>query len=584
MKIYRVNLTKGEVKTEDVPEKYAALGGRGLTSQIIADEVNPTCNPIGPNNKLVVAPGLLSGTMAPSSGRLSVGTKSPLTGGIKESNSGGTVSQKLAKLGIKAIILEGQAPDDKFYFLKVTKDGVDLEPADDLVGKGNYDVMAELQDEYGDDSCVMSIGQAGEYRLQSASIAVTDPEGRPTRHCGRGGTGAVMGSKGVKAVVIDDTDAPGVTLADKDRFKTAARDFSKILLGHPVCGEGLPAYGTAVLVNILNEAGGLPTKNFSRGRFEGVEKISGETMAETIEARGGKTTHACHPGCVMRCSQIYHDKDGEYLTGGFEYETIWGFGANAEIDDLDAIATMDRLCDDIGIDTIEMCGTIGVAMEAGIIEFGDAEGAIGLLKEVKEGTPLGRIIGSGAGFTGKTFGVTRVPVVKNQTIPAYDPRAVKGVGVTYATSTMGADHTAGYAVTANILDVGGTVNPLGKEGQVDLSRDLQIATAAVDSTGLCLFVAFAVLDEEEALPKVVEMLNAQYGLELTVEDVPKLGMSILKAEREFNIKAGFSSADDRLPEFFETEECPPHNTKFDITPEELDEVYNFSMKSITSSR
>jgi len=538
--------------------------------------VEPNCNPIGAKNKLVIAPGLLSGTNAPSSGRLSVGAKSPLTGGIKESNAGGTAAQKLAKLGVKAIVVEGKPKDEQFYTMIVNKDGIKLEDlSTDLLGKGNYEVMEKMQGELGEDVSVMSIGQAGEYKLQSASIAVSDPEGRPTRHCGRGGTGAVMGSKGLKTIVIDDTDAPGVSIADKDAFKESARTLVKALLDHPVCGEGLPEYGTSILINILNESGGLPTQNFRRGRFEGADKISGETIAEVINERGGNTTHACHPGCVMRCSQIYNDKDGNYLTGGFEYETVWGFGANSEVDDIDAIAMMDRICDDVGVDTIEMATTIGVAMEAGVIEFGDAEGAIDLLKEIGKGTPIGRIIGNGTGFTAKAFGVTRVPVVKNQGIPAYDPRAVKGVGVTYATSTMGADHTAGYAVTANILDIGGTVDPLDKEGQVDLSRDLQVATAAVDSTGLCVFAAFAILDNDEALPAVVDMLNAQYGLELEVGDVTELGKSILKAERDFNTRAGFDNTDDRLPDFFVEEECSPHDVKFDITDEELDEVYDF---------
>ncbi|MBM7557678.1 aldehyde ferredoxin oxidoreductase C-terminal domain-containing protein [Halanaerobacter jeridensis] len=574
MKIYRVNMTEGKVSEEEVKEEYAALGGRGLTSQIIADEVDPNCNPIGEKNKLVIAPGLLSGTMAPSSGRLSVGTKSPLTEGIKESNAGGTAAQKLGKLQIKAIIIEGQPEEGQFYVLKVNKDGLALEDvSDDLMGQGNYEVMESIQGQLGEDVCVMSIGQAGEYKLQAASIAVSDPEGHPTRHCGRGGTGAVMGAKGIKAIVIDDDGAPGPYMDNRDEFIEAARDFTQSLLNHPVCGEGLPAYGTAVLINILNESGGLPTKNFRKGRFEGADKISGEEVADIIKERSGKNTHGCHPGCVMQCSQVYNDKDGDYLTAGFEYETIWGFGANAEVDDIDAIAQMDRICDDIGVDTIEMAVTIGVAMEAGVIEFGDPEGAIDLLKEIGKGTPLGRIIGNGAGFTGKAFGTDRVPVVKNQGIPAYDPRAVKGQGVTYATSTMGADHTAGYAVTSNILDIGGTVDPLSKEGQVDLSRDLQVATASVDSTGLCVFAAFAILDNDKALPQVVDMLNAQYGLELELGDVFDLGKSILKTERDFNKRAGFTNADDRLPKFFEEEAVPPHNVKFDITGEELDEVY-----------
>jgi len=216
-----------------------------------------------------------------------------------------------------------------------------------------------------------------------------------------------------------------------------------------------------------------------------------------------------------------------------------------------------------------------VMMEAGVIPFGDGQAAIAALEEVAKGTPLGRIIGCGPANVGKLYGVTRVPAVKGQGIPAYDPRSCKGNGVTYATTPMGADHTAGYAVTANILNVGGFVDPTKKEGQVELSRNLQVATAAVDSTGLCLFVAFAVLDNPEGLPTIVEMINAQYGISLTIDDVVALGQNILKVEREFNKAAGFTKADDRLPEFFQIEELPPHNTKFDITDDELDEVFNF---------
>ncbi|MCL4425916.1 MAG: aldehyde ferredoxin oxidoreductase C-terminal domain-containing protein, partial [Firmicutes bacterium] len=224
---------------------------------------------------------------------------------------------------------------------------------------------------------------------------------------------------------------------------------------------------------------------------------------------------------------------------------------------------------------IETGGTLGVAMEGGVIPFGDGAGAIRLLEEIRQGTPLGRILGQGAEFTGKAFGVTRVATVKGQHMPAYDPRAAKGIGVTYATSTMGADHTAGYSITANILGVGGNVDPLKPEGQVALSRDLQVATAAVDSTGLCLFVAFALLDNPEGLPTVVEMLNAKYGTELTVGDVVKYGQAVLKVEREFNRRAGFTSAHDRLPTWMKAEALPPHHTVFDVSEAELDQVFNF---------
>ncbi|MEG6521500.1 aldehyde ferredoxin oxidoreductase family protein [Desulfotomaculum sp. 1211_IL3151] len=573
-KLFRVNMTTKTANVEELPQKYIGLAGRALTSSFVLDEVDPKCHPLGPNNKLIFAPGLLGGTNCANSGRLSVGSKSPLTGGIKESNSGGTAAQKLAKMGIAGVIVEGMPEDDKFYVIKVTVDGAVVEEAPaEVIGKGNYEAIRVLSEKYGAKVGVMIVGPAGEMRLTSANISVKDPEGN-IRSAGRGGLGAVMGSKRVKAIVVDDTGAKGVPIADSEAFRAAAKRFAKGLLDHPVTGQGLPGFGTNVLVNILNEAGGLPTKNFRTGRNEWANNIGGETMSATIEARGGKVSHGCHAGCVIRCSQHYHDKEGKYLTSGFEYETIWALGANACIDNLDAIAECDRLMDDIGIDSIETSVTVGVAMEAGIIPWGDAVGAIDLIKQIGEGTALGRIIGNGAAFTGQAFGVARVPVVKKQAIPAYDPRAVKGVGLTYATTPMGADHTAGYAVATNILKVGGFVDPLGKGGQVELSRNLQIATAAVDSTGLCLFVAFCILDNADAFQAIIDMLNAQYSLSLTADDVTELGKTVLRAERKFNELAGFTKADDRLPEFFK-EECPPHNTTWDFTEEEVNEVFNF---------
>lgn len=571
-KIIRVNMTTKKVNIEEVPEKYVGLGGRALTSQVILDEVPPTCHPLGPKNKLVFAPGLLSGTNAPSSGRLSVGGKSPLTGGIKEANAGGITSQKMASLGIKAIIVEGKA-EKGTYILRVTADDVELIPADDLAGKGTYELTAILKERYNEKAGVICIGPAGEMKMLSAGITNNDPEGNSSRYAGRGGLGAVMGSKGLKAIVVECDKAFDAPVKDKERFKTAAKKFAQILASHPVTGEGLPKFGTNVLMNIINEAGTLPTRNFSRGRFEGASEVSGEKLAEVATQRGGKATHACHPGCVMRCSNVYPMPDGK-VCAPIEYETAWCFGPNLEISDLDVVAKLNYICNDVGLDTIEAGCTLGVLMEAGVLPFGDGEAAIKALEEVGKGTPLGRIIGAGAAVAGKVYGVTRVPAVKGQGIPAYDPRSCKGNGVTYATTPMGADHTAGYAVTANILKVGGYVDPNKEEGQIELSRNLQIATAAVDATGLCLFVAFAVLDNEEGLPTIVEMINAQYGTNLTVDDVTALGQQILKNEREFNKKAGFTKADDRLPEFFYEEELEPHNTKFELK-EELDEVFNF---------
>jgi aldehyde:ferredoxin oxidoreductase len=313
------------------------------------------------------------------------------------------------------------------------------------------------------------------------------------------------------------------------------------------------------------------------GRFDNCEKISGETQAGLEEKRGGKgaATHGCHRGCIIRCSGTFLNKDGQYLTKQPEYETVWAHGGNCGIDDIDAIAQLDRLDDDFGLDTIEMGATIGVAMEAGIAEFGDAKAAIKLVKEVGAGTPLGRILGSGAAVTGKVFGVERVPVVKGQSMPAYDPRGVQGIGVTYATSTMGADHTAGYAVASNIMGVGGKVDPLKPEGQIELSRNLQIATAAVDSTGMCLFVAFPVLDQPETFQALLDLINSFYGLSLTADDVTALGKSVLKNEREFNFQAGLTSKDDRLPDFFKKEKLPPHDIIFQVKDEDLDQVFNW---------
>lgn len=573
-KVLRVDMTKGDIRTESVPEKYQGLGGRALTSKVLLEEVVPTCNPLGPHNKLVIAPGLLSGTRAPSSGRLSVGGKSPLTGTIKEANAGGTTAQKLASLDFNAVIIEGQPTGGKFFILFISEKGAELLPADEIKGKGTYEVSEKLRAQYGKHIGLMQIGPAGEMLMANAGIANNDPEGNSSRYAGRGGLGAVMGSKGLRAIVVDTDKNMEAAVANADTFSEAARKFAKILLDHPVCGQGLPNYGTNVLMNIINEAGALPTKNFRQGRFAKANEISGEKLAEVAVARGGKATHACHPGCVMRCSNIYPMPNGK-VCAPIEYESAWALGAHCEIGDLDDVAMLNYICNDAGLDTIEAGGTLGILMEGGVIPWGDGKAAIKALEEVAKGTPTGRIIGNGAVFAARAFGVTRVGEVKGQHMPAYDPRGAKGIGVTYATSTMGADHTAGYSITANILKVGGFIDPLKKDGQVDLARNLQIATAAIDASGLCLFVAFAVLDNPAGLPTIVEMLNARFGASLTVDDVIKLGQQILRDEREFNKKAGFAKESDRLPEFFMEEEFPPHGTKFDVSDDELDALYNF---------
>jgi aldehyde:ferredoxin oxidoreductase len=573
--LYRVDLCDLSVRREEPNPGYADLGGRALTSAIVANEVPANCNALSSENKLVFAPGILTGTGAPCGGRISAGAKSPLTGTIKEANSGGMVAIALATLGIKALVLEGKPSEDHWYRLIVNADGVKIEEADELVGLGNYDTVAKELDRYGKSATCLSIGQAGEMCCAAASVAVTDLEGRPTRHCGRGGLGAVMGSKRVKVVVVDLEDGKRVKPADQELFSTGAKKFAAALRGHALTSETLPKYGTNALTNVINEAGGLPTRNFSEGQFEDAEAVSGEAEHDIIVERDGDIAHACHRGCTIKCSRTYLDKEGGFLSKGPEYETVWAHGPNCGVNDLDAIATMDRMEDDLGLDTIETGCAIGVAMEAGVLEFGDAQGAIGLLEEVGRGTPLGRLVASGAEILGRAYGVSHIPTVKGQSIPAYDPRAVKGMGVTYATSTQGADHTAGYAVCQNILGVGGSVDPLSPEGQADLSRNLQIATGAIDASGLCLFVAFAVLDDPNAMEGMCEMLAGFYGRPFSSDDFGNLGIGVLKDERDFNTRAGFSPADDRLPEFFQREKLAPHDVVFDVPDEELDKVLQF---------
>lgn len=575
--ILRVNMNDLSSQYEKVPKKWAKWAGRGLTSAIVADEVEPTCHPLGPNNKLVIAPGWVSGTpAAPSSGRTSFGGKSPLTGGIKESNSGGLSAQKIAKLGLAAIIIEGTPEKGKWYTLFINKDGVSFESAADILGKGMYEVDETLWKKFPNEPAVIGIGPVGEKKLSNAGISINDPENKPGRYAGRGGLGAVMGARGVKAIVVDDTDGPGVEIADMDLFKTGRKKLTDAITSHDLTKPdgGLNLYGTNVLMNIINEAGGLPTRNFSAGQFEGASLISGEMVAEMVEKRGGGMTgHGCHTGCIIKCSNIYPDEKGNALVSCVEYETAWAFGANCGIDDLDYIAKMTYECNDLGLDTIEAGNTIAIAMEGGALEFGDKEGAMGLFEEIRQMSPMGRILGQGVEATAKAFGVHRVPTVKGQSMPAYEPRAIKGIGVTYATTPMGADHTAGYTIAPEIAGVGGKVDPLSDEGKAELSLTFQAATAFIDSSGYCLFIAFPILDIETGWAGMAESVAGVTGQKIASEDVIPIGKEILKIERDFNIQAGFTAEDDRLPEFMRYEELPPHNVVWTITDDTLDEVF-----------
>jgi aldehyde:ferredoxin oxidoreductase len=576
-KIWRVNMADRSIKSEPVPAAWAGLGGRGLTSTIVAAEVTATCHPLGPNNKLVFAPGLMAGTVAANSGRLSCGAKSPLTGGIKESNVGGTAGQLLAKLGVKALIIEGIPSDDenKWYGLYVNKDGIRIEEETETIGKGNFETVQILNGRINKRVGVLVLGPAGEMKMLTSNISAKDPESH-IRSLGRGGLGAVMGAKKVKFIAVDASGATGMPLADPEKFKAASKIFADALLTHPVSGQGMKTYGTNILVNILHEAGGLPTHGFRLGQYKDHDKISGEFMYDTIVKRHGKPSHSCHPGCLIQCSQVYNDADEKYLTSGMEYETVWALGANGSMTDLDQIAKADNIMDDLGMDSIETTVMFCMCMEGGLVKWGDGDEVLRILtEEIAKGTPLGRLCGGGSELVGKALGVRRIPVVKHQSIPAYDPRSVKGIGITYATTPMGADHTSGYTIATNILGCGGHVDPLKKEGEIDLSRNLQIATAALDSAGMCVFVAFAILDIPTCFPALIDMINARYGTTLTADDIAGLGKYVLKTEHKFNLDAGMTNKDDRLPEFFELERVPPHNAIWDFTPEEIDTFWNF---------
>ena len=579
-KILRVNMKDCAVKYQDVPEKYKLRGGRWLTSSIVCDEVDPNCHPLGPNNKVVFAPGIVTGTAAPTSARISAGGKSPLTGTIKETNAGSAWPQDMARLGLKAIVVEDQPKEKgKFWLLHITKNGGKLLPADEYVGKGLYEVYPKLFERFGKKVNIMGIGASGEHKMAMAGICFNDMNGRPSRYAGRGGMGAVLGSKGLKFIVIDSEGSPGVPIANKELFDTGRKKLEEALNTHALTKPkgSLNTYGTAVLINVMNEAGGLPTRNFSSGTFEGAAKVAGEAIFEENKKRLGKElyNHACSPGCIIRCSNTWYNPDGTEQVSCQEYESIWAFGPNCGIDSLEITGKLIWLCNNYGFDTIEAGCTLAVAMEAGLAKFGDGQKAIELMQEIGKGTLLGHILGNGAAVTGKVFGVVRVPHVKGQSMPAYEPRAVKGIGVTYATSTMGADHTAGYTISPEILDVGGKVDPFAVE-KGELSRNFQSDTAFFyDSTGHCLFISFAILDIPSGLEGVIEECNGVQGTNWTRGDVTKIGLDILRMERKFNEAAGFTSAHDRVPEFMKHEPLPPHNTVYDVPDKVLDSVYKF---------
>jgi aldehyde:ferredoxin oxidoreductase len=556
MDLLRVAMTDGQINREEFP-KDLIVGGRGAIDYLLTKHADPRVHPLSKRSYFVIATGLLAGTNAPNSGRLSVGGKSPLTGTIKEANVGGTSAHKLARLGIRAIMVSGSS--ESLKILKIDDTGAVLEDASMLKGLGNYRACEILHERYGRNIGIIIAGPAGEMKLSNSTVAVTDPEGRPSRHAARGGMGSVMAAKGLKAIVIDDANGKGREAIDKEGFKVAVKSAAEMITSKPIC-QSLAKFGTGMWVDSDHVRGSMPTYNYREGAFEKHERINGKRISELAEQRKGKMGHRCMPTCVVRCSTVYNDIEGQYVTSGLEYETLAMLGANLGIDDLDAIAMMDHRCDDLGIDTIEMGATIGVLNDVGLFEFGNKAQAISYLDEVAKGSPIGRILGNGVSLTAKAFGIARVPAVKGQAIPAHTARTVKGWGVTYATSPQGADHSAG--------PVG--VEPLSPEGQVERSRLAQIQMASLDATGMCFFT-FTFGTPGAIIP----MINSLYGIHWSENDYLDMGKEMLRQEIAFNRKAGIAVEGNSVPDWLREEPLPPKGTVFDVPQDELDRIFDF---------
>lgn len=567
-KTVRVNVNTGEITKTDYKKEYNSLGGRSLIAQFLIDEVNPECDALGAENKLIICLGIFGGTTVTTANRLFFGAKSPLTGTIKESNSGGTAAASLAAQGIKMLVLEDIPQNDELKNILIDKDGnISLVPAGSYVGLNNYDIVEKAFEEFGKDVSTISIGVAGERKYLAAAIAVPEfKTGHPCRIAARGGLGAVMGSKGIKMIIIEKAATKfKPPLANQELFDSARNDFNKTLAA--ACPNfGMAQFGTIGNINHVKN-GVMPVKNFSGAVDDNFEKINVAAFDEIQKDRGGRRKVACQAGCVIACSNIYHDADGKHLTSGMEYETVALFGPNLLIEDYDFIAKMDRFCDDFGLDTIDLGCAFGVAMDAGRVPWGDVEKAYALTEEIRNDTEFGRVLGSGVYRTGKYLGCKRIPAAKKQGFPAYDPRNLKGTGVTYATSTMGADHTAG-------ITFGAPLDQTKNEGMVGLSKQMQLMCALADST-LCLFATL--LGSRIAFDKIMLMYNGVVGTEFT-DPKQLFGLSVktLMNEITFNKKAGITEADDTLEEYLKIEPSIANNTVFDFTTEELQDTHKFA--------
>lgn len=561
-----IDMTNLSAKKEPLDEALAGLGGRGMIAQYLMQNVPPTCDPLGPENHLIFCLGTFAGTNFTTAHRLSVGSKSPLTRGIKESNVGGYIGALLAEQGIKLISLQGQAPSEGLWLLHIDANGsATLLDALEYKETSNYELREKLENRFGKAIATAQIGPAGERGYAGASIMVSEfGGGHPSRAAARGGLGAVMGAKGIKAIVVEKPFAKyQPEFADKEKFKEAVGAVNQFI-AKEAQKDPFHNIGTVSTIEATGRNGVLPVDNFSGKLFPDYGKVGANAFMTNLMSRGGKNKQACQPGCVVQCSNTYPDASGEYLTSGLEYETIAMFGPNCHNADLDAIAEMDRFCDDFGIDTIETGGALAVAMDAGKIPWGDTDKMMALLLEMTKGTDFGVILANGTESVGKHLGAERIPTVKHQAMAGYDPRNTKGTGITYATSPMGADHTAG-------LTMGRAFDDAGRAAQAYASNKLQVAMCIADSM-MCIF-AFA--NAVPMLPQLGEMYDAMYGTSGGFPGLGMMGVKTLLTERGYNQMAGLTQEDDRLPAFFYEDRSEATGSKFDIDDYELEALFDF---------
>ena len=544
-KIARVNLTTGEIKIEklDLDLAHKFIGGRGLGTKILYDEGVATVDPLSPENKLVYITGPLTGAAAPSTGRYMVVTKSPLTGMIASSNSGGIWGQKLKYAGWDAIIVEGAA--ESWKYLNIADDKIELLDAEEYVGVMSEEIDDKLKAKHGEDASVLNIGPAGEKQVLLAAI-MNDKD----RAAGRSGVGAVMGSKKLKAIVVKATRTKLDNIADIDALKAATKRSMELIKENGVTGSGLRALGTAVLVNIINNVGSLPTKNWQESYFEQAEDISGETLAEKYLVKPS----AC-ARCPIACGRVVN-VNGK-VVGGPEYEPLWAYGADCGNNDLNAIDEANMWCNEYGLDAIGTPCTIAAAMElyqrgaikeedcAGVpLEWGSAKAIVEWTKRMgNPQTELDWLMSSGSARLCEHYGMPEVSMsVKKQEMPAYDARGIQGIGITYATSNRGGCHVRGYMISPEVLGLPQQLDRTVIDDKATWAKIFQDLTAVIDSMGHCLFTSFAM-----GAPEYTDLLNAATGTNWTVEQVLEIGDRIYNIERMFNKAAGMKPEDDRLP-------------------------------------